>query len=106
MVLMTDDPDGGDSLTWHALPPSARPIPICYGIDWTCNYMSPENSRRLCLRHPLDGNALPWLAHYPNGGIHLFHPVVNPTVHKREVADLVDHFCTHTWKHKISSRLY
>ena len=70
------DPVGDDPPAWCALPPSARPIPICYGVDWTRHHISPVNN--LGIRHPQDGTALPWLARYPNGGVHLLHPVVNP----------------------------
>ena len=91
------DPNGGDPSSWHALPRSARPLPICYGVDWTRNHISPENN--LGLRHPNDGTALPWLARYPNGGVHLFHPVVNPGVRKRPVEGLVHRFWKHTQQH-------
>ena len=32
------DPVGDDPPAWCALPPSARPIPICYRVDWTRNH--------------------------------------------------------------------
>ena len=93
------DPNGGTPLSWHALSPEAHPLPIFYGADWTRNHISPEND--LAIRHPQDGTALPWLAQYPNDGVHLFHAVVHHGGRARKVEQLIGRFWKSTAQHSF-----
>ena len=93
------DPNGDVPHSWHTISPEVRPLPICYGVDWTRNHVSPENN--LGIRHPQDGTALPWLARYPDAGVRLFHPVVHPGGRTRSVEQLVGLFWESTVRHQF-----